>query len=49
MRYILYIEIKINRLGKNSVNTQHIIEIFHGELMPQQPQDAQKGCPARPQ
>jgi hypothetical protein len=38
-----------SRLRKNSVYTQNAVGIFLMAPMSKQVQDAQKGCPARPQ
>jgi hypothetical protein len=38
-----------NRLRKNSVDAEHMAGIFRTVLKPGSLQDAQKGCPARPQ
>ena len=43
------IPIKPGRLRKNSVHTQNAVRIFPMALTSTQSQDAQKGCPARPQ
>jgi hypothetical protein len=36
-------------LQKNSVYTKNAVELFRMVLETESPQDAQKGCPARPQ
>ncbi len=36
-------------LHKNSVIAKNVVEMFDAVLMPQELEDAQKGCPARPQ